>query len=67
MTVPNSRNGPMTRPPSWEVVTSLIAGGLYGAVGIDVALYYVAGLFGGAAAVFALLPLTTMGDSRTED
>ncbi len=39
-------------------VSSLLAGGLYGGAGVEVALYYVAGLFGVAALVFALLPLT---------
>lgn len=38
-------------------VSSLIAGGLYEGAGVEVALFYVAGLFGVAALIFALLPL----------
>ncbi len=39
-------------------VSALIAGGLYEAVGVEAALYYVAALFALAALVFASLPLT---------
>ena len=42
--------------------SSLIAGGLYEGAGMDVALYYVAGLFALAAVVFALLPLPGRSD-----
>ena len=42
--------------------SSLIAGGLYEGAGVDVALYYVAGLFALAAVVFALLPLPGRSD-----
>lgn len=37
--------------------SSLIVGGLYEAVSVDAALYYIAGLFAVAALVFAILPL----------
>ena len=37
--------------------SSLIVGGLYEGVSVDAALYYIAGLFGVAAVVFASLPL----------
>ena len=42
--------------------SSLIVGGLYEGVSVDAALYYIAGLFGVAAVVFASLPLRS---SRT--
>ncbi len=45
-------------------VSSLIAGGLYEGAGVDAALYYVAGLFGVAALIFALLPLTGPAGDR---
>ena len=38
-------------------ISPLIVGGLYEAVSVDAALYYIAGLFGVAAVVFASLPL----------
>lgn len=39
----------------------LIAGGIYQSYGIDSALYFIAALFGAAAGIFALLPLTQRG------
>ena len=45
-------------------VSSLIAGGLYEGAGVDVALYYVAGLFGLSALILALLPLTRRADGQ---
>ena len=38
-------------------VSPLIAGGLYEGAGVEAALFYVAGLFGVAAFILALLPL----------
>ena len=46
-------------------VSSLIAGGLYEGAGVEVALYYVAGLFGLSALILALLPLTGPTGSST--
>ena len=46
-------------------VSSLIAGGLYEGAGVEVALYYVAGLFGLAAVILALLPLNGRTDNLT--
>ena len=44
-------------------ISPLIAGAIYETAGFDAALYYVAGLFAVAAAVFALVPLSRRADS----
>lgn len=42
--------------------SSLIAGGLYEEAGVEVALFYVAGLFGAGALILAALPLAGRGE-----
>jgi MFS family permease len=48
-------------------VSPLIAAPLYGALGLDAALYYVAALFAAAAIILALVPLTSKAASPLQD
>jgi sugar phosphate permease len=48
-------------------VSPLIAAPLYGALGLDAALYYVATLFAAAAIILALVPLTAKEASPLQD
>mgnify|MGYP002527793603 FL=1 len=48
-------------------VSPLIAAPLYGALGLDAALYYVAALFAAAAIILALVPLTAKAASPLQD
>ena len=48
-------------------VSPLIAAPLYGALGLDAALYYVAALFAAAAIILAMVPLTANAASPLQD